>query len=54
MPRLARTAGHQLASEMLFTGRPVTAKEAYERFGLYVSVKTNLSELLTDLVLQRK
>ena len=37
--RLATVAGHQLASEMLFTGRNVSAKEAYERFR-FVNVLT--------------
>lgn len=29
---------HQLASEMLLLGRPVSAQEAYTRFGLCVSL----------------
>ncbi|KAH7103420.1 ClpP/crotonase [Auriculariales sp. MPI-PUGE-AT-0066] len=32
MVRLASIAGHQLASDMLLTGRTVSAREAYERF----------------------
>lgn len=32
IPRVAAVAGHQLASEMLLTGRAISAKEAYERF----------------------
>ena len=32
--RIANLTGHQLASEMLFTGRTVQAKEAFERFPL--------------------
>ncbi|KAI0962350.1 hypothetical protein AcV7_001214 [Taiwanofungus camphoratus] len=33
MPRLARIAGHQLASEMLLLGKNITAKDAATRFG---------------------
>ncbi|KAH9920220.1 enoyl-CoA hydratase/carnithine racemase [Epithele typhae] len=33
MPRLARIAGHQLASEMLLTGKAITAQDAATRFG---------------------
>ncbi|KAF8190365.1 enoyl-CoA hydratase/carnithine racemase [Mycena galopus ATCC 62051] len=33
IPRLARIAGHQLASEMLLLGKPVTADDARNRFG---------------------
>ncbi|KZV83208.1 enoyl-CoA hydratase [Exidia glandulosa HHB12029] len=32
IPRILDGAGYQLAAEMLFTGRTVSAKEAYERF----------------------
>lgn len=44
IPRLARVAGHQLASEMLLLGRPVTAQEAATRFGLYVC-RSHLSKI---------
>ncbi|KAI8981161.1 enoyl-CoA hydratase/carnithine racemase [Trametes punicea] len=33
MPRLARIAGHQLASEMLLLGKAITATDAATRFG---------------------
>ncbi|KAJ7593943.1 ClpP/crotonase-like domain-containing protein [Mycena floridula] len=33
IPRLAKIAGHQRASEMLLLGQTITAKDAYERFG---------------------
>ncbi|KAF8588381.1 enoyl-CoA hydratase/carnithine racemase [Ramaria rubella] len=33
IPRIAAIAGHQLASEMLLTGRTITAQEASLRFG---------------------
>ncbi|EJF67139.1 enoyl-CoA hydratase/carnithine racemase [Dichomitus squalens LYAD-421 SS1] len=33
MPRLARIAGHQLASELLLTGKAISATEAATRFG---------------------
>ncbi|KAM5536024.1 hypothetical protein V8D89_010282 [Ganoderma adspersum] len=33
MPRLARIAGHQLASELLLTGKTISATEAATRFG---------------------
>ncbi|KAI3595797.1 enoyl-hydratase [Moniliophthora roreri] len=33
IPRLAHIAGHQLASEMLLLGNPISAKDAYSRFG---------------------
>ncbi|KDQ62905.1 hypothetical protein JAAARDRAFT_168207 [Jaapia argillacea MUCL 33604] len=32
IPRLAKVAGHQLASEMLLLGRTITAREALDRF----------------------
>ncbi|KAL0567317.1 hypothetical protein V5O48_014678 [Marasmius crinis-equi] len=38
IPRVSRIAGHQLASEMLLTGRNVTAKEAFDRFGFVNAV----------------
>ncbi|KAJ7634717.1 enoyl-CoA hydratase/carnithine racemase [Roridomyces roridus] len=33
IPRLARSVGHQLASEMLLLGNPVSAEDARNRFG---------------------
>lgn len=33
IPRLLSIAGHQLAAEMLLTGRTISASEAFERFG---------------------
>ncbi|KAG8801874.1 hypothetical protein FRC17_006535, partial [Serendipita sp. 399] len=34
IPRLANAAGHQLASEMLLLGRPISAQDAYQRFNI--------------------
>ncbi|KAH9837336.1 enoyl-CoA hydratase/carnithine racemase [Rhodofomes roseus] len=45
MPRLARIAGHQLASEMLLLGKPIKASEAAGRFG-FVNKVVPKSELL--------
>ncbi|KAL0059034.1 hypothetical protein AAF712_014272 [Marasmius tenuissimus] len=42
-------AGHQLASEMLLTGRNVTAQEAYERFG-FVNAVVSSSSLLSTAI----
>jgi len=46
MPRLARIAGHQLASEMLLLGRTISAKDAATRFG-FVNKVVPRSELLS-------
>ncbi|KAK7458768.1 hypothetical protein VKT23_009773 [Stygiomarasmius scandens] len=46
IPRLANIAGHQLAAEMLLTGRTVTAQEGYSRFG-FINVVVPPSELLS-------
>jgi len=45
MPRLARIAGHQLASEMLLLGKPIKASDAASRFG-FVNKVVPKSELL--------
>ncbi|THH33169.1 hypothetical protein EUX98_g1022 [Antrodiella citrinella] len=54
MPRLGRIAGHQLASEMLLTGRPVPAQEAYLRFGFVNKVvpKSQVLAAALDFALQ--
>ncbi|KAJ8092776.1 hypothetical protein PM082_023604 [Marasmius tenuissimus] len=49
VPRLSKIAGHQLASEMLLTGRNVTAQEAYERFG-FVNAVVSSSSLLSTAI----
>ncbi|THU97150.1 ClpP/crotonase [Dendrothele bispora CBS 962.96] len=49
IPRLANIAGHQLAAEMLLTGRTVTAQEGYSRFG-FINVVVPPSELLPTAV----
>ncbi|KZT72974.1 ClpP/crotonase [Daedalea quercina L-15889] len=46
MPRLARIAGHQLASEMLLLGKPIKASDAASRFG-FVNKVVPKSELLS-------
>ncbi|KAF8514278.1 enoyl-CoA hydratase/carnithine racemase [Gautieria morchelliformis] len=38
IPRIAAIAGHQLASEMLLTGRTISAQEAHSRFGFVNTV----------------
>ncbi|KAF7344533.1 hypothetical protein MSAN_01935200 [Mycena sanguinolenta] len=45
IPRLARIAGHQLASEMLLLGKPVTADDARNRFG-FVNVVVPPADVL--------
>ncbi|OBZ79177.1 putative enoyl-CoA hydratase, mitochondrial [Grifola frondosa] len=45
MPRLARIAGHQLASEMLLLGKTISATEAASRFG-FVNKVVPKSEVL--------
>ncbi|KAF9262239.1 ClpP/crotonase [Marasmius fiardii PR-910] len=49
IPRLSLIAGHQLASEMLLTGRNITAQEAYERFG-FVNAVVPASSLLSTAI----
>ncbi|KAG8759467.1 hypothetical protein FRC14_005848 [Serendipita sp. 396] len=38
IPRLANAAGHQLASEMLLLGKPISAQDAYQRFNIVNAV----------------
>ncbi|KAJ7640887.1 enoyl-CoA hydratase/carnithine racemase [Mycena polygramma] len=45
IPRLSRIAGHQLASEMLLLGNPITADDARNRFG-FVNAVVPPSEVL--------
>jgi len=49
IPRLARIAGHQLASEMLLLGAPVTADDARNRFGFVNAVVAPSDVLPTAL-----
>ncbi|EMD42311.1 hypothetical protein CERSUDRAFT_110831 [Gelatoporia subvermispora B] len=49
IPRLARIAGHQLASEMLLTGRNVSAKDAATRFGFVNKLVARSQVLSTAL-----
>ncbi|KAK0209338.1 ClpP/crotonase-like domain-containing protein [Desarmillaria ectypa] len=49
IPRLARIAGHQRASEMLLLGKTIMAKDAYERFGFINALTPPLSVLPTAL-----
>ncbi|KAI0673640.1 enoyl-CoA hydratase/carnithine racemase [Trametes maxima] len=49
MPRLARIAGHQLASEMLLLGKPISAKDAATRFGFVNKVVPKAEVLSTAL-----
>lgn len=49
MPRLARIAGHQLASEMLLLGRNITAHDAYTRFGFVNKVVPKGQALATAI-----
>ncbi|TCD62629.1 hypothetical protein EIP91_006613 [Steccherinum ochraceum] len=54
MPRVGRIAGHQLASEMLLTGRAVSAHEAYSRFGFVNKVVPKAQVLATALEFARQ
>ncbi|KAJ7472290.1 enoyl-CoA hydratase/carnithine racemase [Mycena galericulata] len=49
IPRLVRTAGHQLASEMLLLGNPVSADDARNRFG-FVNFVVSPSEVLETAI----
>ncbi|KAJ7738892.1 enoyl-CoA hydratase/carnithine racemase [Mycena olivaceomarginata] len=51
IPRLARIAGHQLASEMLLLGKTITADDARNRFGL-CSPPTDVLPTALDLASQ--
>jgi len=50
IPRLARIAGHQLASEMLLLGKPISAVDARNRFG-FVNAVVPASEVLSTALL---
>ncbi|KAF7325879.1 hypothetical protein MKEN_00438700 [Mycena kentingensis (nom. inval.)] len=49
IPRLARTAGHQLASEMLLLGEPIKAEDAKNRFG-FVNVVVPATDVLPTAI----
>ncbi|KAL1743814.1 ClpP/crotonase-like domain-containing protein [Schizophyllum fasciatum] len=49
IPRLARLAGHQLASELLLLGRTITAEDARARFG-FVNAVVPASEVVVTAV----
>ncbi|KAH7886438.1 ClpP/crotonase-like domain-containing protein [Phlebopus sp. FC_14] len=46
IPRLARVAGHQLASEMLLLGNPISATDARDRFRFITAVVPTPSSVL--------
>jgi len=54
IPRLAKTAGHQLASEMLLLGNPVSAVQARDRFRFVNAVveKSNVLSAALDVARQ--
>ncbi|EJD37075.1 ClpP/crotonase [Auricularia subglabra TFB-10046 SS5] len=54
IPRIAAVAGHQLASEMLLTGRAISAKEAYERFRFVNEVVPRGQAMRAALALARR
>ncbi|KAL4064128.1 ClpP/crotonase-like domain-containing protein [Scleroderma yunnanense] len=49
IPRLARTSGHQLASEMLLLGNPISAVEARDRYRFVNTIVAPASVLPTAL-----
>jgi len=49
IPRVAAISGHQLACELLFTGRPISAKEAMDRFGFVNCVVPTHQVLSTSI-----
>ncbi|KAF9011428.1 enoyl-CoA hydratase [Cyathus striatus] len=46
IPRLARIAGHQLASELLLLGKTISADEAHSRFGFVNAVVSSAEEVV--------
>ncbi|KAH8099727.1 enoyl-CoA hydratase/carnithine racemase [Cristinia sonorae] len=54
IPRLGKVAGHQRASEMLFTARPISAHEAYTHFGFVNKVVPKSQVLATALDFARQ
>ncbi|KAG9309071.1 ClpP/crotonase-like domain-containing protein [Chiua virens] len=54
IPRLAKIAGHQLASEMLFLGNPVSAVQARDRFRFVNAVVDKSNVLSTALEVARQ
>jgi enoyl-CoA hydratase/carnithine racemase len=53
IPRLAKIAGHQLASEMLFLGNTITAVQARDKFRFVNTVVENSEVLSTALDVAR-
>ncbi|KAE9396965.1 enoyl-CoA hydratase [Gymnopus androsaceus JB14] len=49
IPRLAHIAGHHLAAEMLLTGKTISARDAFERFGFVNSVVPS-SEVVSEAI----
>ncbi|TFK42205.1 enoyl-CoA hydratase [Crucibulum laeve] len=54
IPRIARIAGHQLASELLLTGKTISAAEAQNRFGFVNTVVPTADVLPTAFKLARQ
>jgi len=54
IPRLSRIAGHQLASEMLLTGKPISASEAQARYRFVNTVVPKAQVVPTAIQFARK